>query len=271
MLCEKRELLPHAWITGDDEMGRSSGFRRDLRELGETYLLAVPSNTLVRDLDAAPPAYGGTGQPPKMPFMRVDRWREKLSRSSWTQVDVRDGEKGPLIVDVATCRVVAMQGRRIGAEEILVVIRRRDEQSQVIHDYYLSNAPAETPLSEFARVAKAEHRIEEAIHRGKSEAGLADYEVRTWQGWYHHQTLSLMATWFLVQETRRGKKWTPAITVPQVRERLAQLLRTACDCDGPIRIARECTRRLERNQLARFYHWKRRNSLPPLNINKRRF
>ena len=206
MLCEKRELLPHAWVAGDDEMGRSSSFRRDLRELGETYLLAIPSNTLVRDLDAAPPAYSGTGQPPKTPFMRVDRWREKLSRSSWTQVDVRDGEKGPLIVDVATCRVMAMQGRRIGAEEMLVVVRRRDDEGQVIHDYYLSNAAAETPQSEFARVAKAEHRIEEAIKRGKSEAGLADYEVRTWQGWYHHQTLSLMATWFLVQETRRGKK-----------------------------------------------------------------
>jgi SRSO17 transposase len=206
MLQQKRDLLPHAWIAGDDEMGRSGRFRRQLRESQERYLLAVPSNTLIRDLDATPPKYGGLGQPPKTPFVRVDRWREKLGRNAWTQVDVRDGEKGPLIVDVATCRVMAREGGRIGCEEVLVVIRRRDDERQVIHDYYLSNAPAETPPAEFARVAKAEHRIEETIQRGKSEAGLADYEVRSWQGWYHHQTLSLMATWFLVQEARRGKK-----------------------------------------------------------------
>ena len=55
-------------------------------------------------------------------------------------------------------------------------------------------------------MAVAAHRIEEAIKRGKSEAGLADYEVRNWRGWHHHQILSLIATWFLASETRRGKK-----------------------------------------------------------------
>jgi len=55
-------------------------------------------------------------------------------------------------------------------------------------------------------VAKAEHRIEECIQRAKSQAGLADYEVRNWSGWHHHQVLSLIATWFLVFETLRGKK-----------------------------------------------------------------
>jgi len=54
-------------------------------------------------------------------------------------------------------------------------------------------------------VFKAEHRIEECLQRAKGEAGLADYQVRTWEGWHHHQTLSLVATWFLTQETRRGK------------------------------------------------------------------
>ena len=49
-------------------------------------------------------------------------------------------------------------------------------------DYYLSNAPADTTLGEFTRVAKAEHRIEECIQRSKSEAGLADYEVRSGRG-----------------------------------------------------------------------------------------
>ena len=34
-------------------------------------------------------------------------------------------------------------------------------------------------LEEFGRVFKAQHRIEECLQRAKSEAGLADYQVRT--------------------------------------------------------------------------------------------
>ena len=38
MLEGNRELMPHQLITGDDELGRASGFRRVLRGLGEQYL-----------------------------------------------------------------------------------------------------------------------------------------------------------------------------------------------------------------------------------------
>jgi len=55
-------------------------------------------------------------------------------------------------------------------------------------------------------VAKAEHRSEACRQRSKSEAGLADYAGRNWTGWPHHQPLSLLAPWFLVTETWRGKK-----------------------------------------------------------------
>src|SRR5437762_8594760 len=49
MLGDQGSLLPHGWIAGDDEMGRSSWFRGELRALNERYLVAVPSNTLMRD------------------------------------------------------------------------------------------------------------------------------------------------------------------------------------------------------------------------------
>lgn len=208
MLEQKGHVLPHAWIAGDDEMGRSTKFRRQLRGLQEHYLLAVPSNTNVRDLDAPRPPYKGRGAPPKQPFQRVDTWRASLPKETWTRIDVRDGEKGPLALEIAKTRVVARtdNSRADAQEELLVVTRVLDQDKKIKHDYYLSSAPADTPLAELARVAKAEYRVEECIKRGKSEAGLADYEVRTWTGWYHHQALSLMAVWFLTSEVRRGKK-----------------------------------------------------------------
>src|SRR5262249_6974775 len=200
------------WIAADDEMGRSTRFRRDLAERQERYLLAVPSNTRVRDLEAEPPPYHGRGRRPQVPFRRVDQWCASRAETAWTELTVRDAAKGPLVVQAVQTRVQARtEGRRVGPEEVLVVTRQRQEDGTYKHDYYLSNAAATTTLAEFARVAKAEHRVEECLQRAKGEAGLADYEVRTWRGWHHHQTLGLLATWFLTQETRRGKKMDTGI------------------------------------------------------------
>lgn len=212
MLAQNGAWLPHSWIAGDDEMGRPYWFRRRLAALGERYLLAVPSNTAMRALEGEPPAYSGRGRPARRSWNNVETWSQSLGEESWQRIDVRDGSKGPLVVEVVKRRVVSRTHRRQqGDAETLVVIRSRDrDQQEVVKvDYYLSNALPETPLWEFARVAKDAHRIEECIQRSKSEAGLADYEVRHWTGWQHHQTLSFLATWFLVRETERGKKMDP--------------------------------------------------------------
>ena len=119
---------------------------------------------------------------------------------------MRDGEKGPLVVEVVKRRVQARtETGGTGPDELLFVTREAQSDGKFKHDYYLSNAAAEEPLKELARVSRAAHRVEECFRRGKSEAGLADYQVRNWRGWHHHQTLSLLAAWFLNQETRRGK------------------------------------------------------------------
>jgi hypothetical protein len=103
MLERRGSMLPHGWISGDDERGRPAWFRRELAARHENYLLAVPSNTSIRDLEAEPPPYGGRGPHPKAPFLGVRDWCEALSEESWTRLTVRDGEKGPLEV-VGTIR-----------------------------------------------------------------------------------------------------------------------------------------------------------------------
>lgn len=104
------EQLPHRWITGDDELGRPAEFRRKLRDRSECYLLAVPCNTTIRDLEIPSPEYSGNGRPAKRPSRRVDRWTAECIAENWTRVDVRDGEKGPLIVEALKRRVET--GRR---------------------------------------------------------------------------------------------------------------------------------------------------------------
>jgi len=207
MLDARGRLLPHGWVAGDDEMGRCSWFRQELRARGEAYLLAVPSNTAVRDLAAATPPYAGRGRHPAVPFARVDRWCAALPEGRWETIEVRDGVRGPLVVQGVRALVQARcDGRVSDVAELLVVFRERQGDGSWKHDYLLSSGPVTTTVAQFARVFKAAHRVEECLRRAKREAGLADYQVRTWEGWHHHQALALVAAWFLTQEARRGKK-----------------------------------------------------------------
>jgi len=219
MLDQHGRLLPHAWIGGDDEMGRCSWFRQELRSRGERYLLAVPSNTAVRDLKAPDPPTSDHGRRRRVPFVRVDRWCASVPESAWQTIEVRAGEKGPVVVQGTWTLVQARsEGRVSDVAEVLVVFREQQADGTWKRDYLLSNAVLDLSLAEFARVFKAEHRVEECLQRAKGEAGLADYEVRTWKGWHHHQALALVATWFLTVEARRGKKMDPGVDGESVAE-----------------------------------------------------
>ena len=49
------------------------------------------------------------------------------------------------------------------------------------------------------------------------------------------------------------------------------ILREAFQCGTMAHMLDERQKRLRRNELARFYHWKQRNLLAPLNLHKRQF
>ncbi len=171
-----------------------------------------------------------------------------------------------------------------GPEEWLVVTRQplsddcllgarasrdaTDQDTRYRYHYYLTptcvgEAELAVPsLSELARVIKAGACIEASFKRGKSEVGMDEYQVRTWQGWHHHMALSLMASWFLIRETHRGQQWTPALTLPQVRYGLSVLLLEVFCTPGVDSICRQVQRQLLRNELARFYHHRTRKCMP---------
>src|SRR5262244_3512486 len=231
------EQVPHGWVTGDDELGRHTRFRGELRQRGERYVLGVPCTTAVRDLEAPFPAYQGRGRRPKAPWQAVTAWRQALPGHAWTHLTVRDGEKGPVEIEMVRRRVqTRLERKRTGPEEWLVVTRRplsddrlwearasrdaADQDTRYRYQYYLTptdgcaGAFKEPSLEELARVIKAGACIEASFKRGKGEVGMDAYQVRTWEGWHHHMALSLLAVWFLIGETHRGQQVTTALTLP---------------------------------------------------------
>jgi SRSO17 transposase len=291
MLDLWRAQVPHGWVTGDDELGRHTRFRQELRERGERYVLGVPCNTIIRDLEAPLPAYQGRGRRPKAPWHLVSAWRHTLAPEEWTRVTVRDGEKGPVVIELVTRRVqTRREQKRTGPHEWLVVTRHPltdegalagksspdacDQDTCYGYRYYLTptgmaKGDLEKPsLLELARVITAGPCIEASFRRGKGEAGMDAYQVRTWEGWHHHITLTLIAVWFLISETHRGQQWTSALTLPQVRYGLSVLLMETFLTLGVSSICRHVQRQLMRNELARFYHHRTRKCLPPTKLRR---
>jgi len=203
LLERSRAGLPHGWVVGDDEFGRPAHFRAWLRRVGERYVLDVPSDTVVRDLERRRPRRkrAGRGARPQVPYRRADVWAAQQPGSRWARLTVRLGERGPLRVDAMTVRVRTKLGRRNGPEERLVVMRTVEPTPET--HYALSNAGPEVPLEELVRARFTRHKVEEVFEAAKQETGLAHYEVRGWVGWHHHVTLSLLALWFLCCERRR--------------------------------------------------------------------
>jgi hypothetical protein len=85
----------------------------------------VPCTTTIRDLEAPLPAYHGRGRRPKAPWQSVSAWRHARDPEGWTQLTVRDGEKGPVAIEMVTRRVqTRLERKRTGPHEWLVVTRR---------------------------------------------------------------------------------------------------------------------------------------------------
>jgi SRSO17 transposase len=249
-----RRELPHGWVAAADAFGRVLAVRAGLRDRHERYVLDVPCNTLVRDLgEAAPPRKGLTGRPPKPPFRRVDAWAALQPASAWQRLEVRAGEKGPLVVQAAEALRVQTKDEkgRQGPVERLVVLRSVEEKPKTW--YTLSNAAAEVPLLELAYAHGQRHEAAEVCEEGNGEVGLDHYEVRGWQGWHHHMALALLALWFLILERLRVGEKKPALTVPQMREICTRLVRNPPP--SPAQIAAEVNAVLRRNEEARIYHW----------------
>jgi hypothetical protein len=153
---------------------------------------------------------------------RAARAFVSAASSSWERVTVPGPYGEPRTFDAVKHQVVAKTGKNVpGGHEVLIVLRQPGETfCPAQQQYYLSNAPYDTPLAEFAYVALAPSRVDGAIQFARYEAGLEDYEVRTWRGWHHHQALALVAAWLLGEYKRSRNVFKAGPQRPAVAKEL---------------------------------------------------
>jgi SRSO17 transposase len=258
MIEECRGQIAHGWIAADGDFGHSAPLRAKLRELGERYVVDTHSKTRIKEAECTG-ILRSLGKRAASLTTAV-KWKDTVPERDWVRVFVRNGSKGPVHLWATRARVRTNRDRLLDkAVEWLLVMRTEDEVPE--HRYCLSNAEVTTPIEEMVRAASARFWIEDCFERAKGIVGLTHNEARTWQGWHHHVTLVMLALWFLVQEQKRLRDGTPAITVQQSAEAIEELLRNpATDLR---RLAKRITNTLQRTEEARISHWRRRGALPP--------
>lgn len=127
--------------------------------------------------------------------------------SAWQRLSAGAGAKGERLYDWA---LVPLWRLQLDEQErswghYLLVRRSLGEKSE--HAYYVVYARRDkASAANLVRVAGRRWEIEVGFEATKGECGLDHYEVRRWQGWYRHITLSLLAHAVLVALRAQAQK-----------------------------------------------------------------
>jgi SRSO17 transposase len=201
------------WVACDEAFGRDTTLLDHIAGLGLWYYAEVPHDTRVWQTRPATaiPLWSGRGRQPRRTQVvagaaeaqTVEDIATALPAPRWSQHIIKEGSKGPIVADFAVVRVVAVRAGLPGPEDWL--IRRRNGCTGELKTY-LSNAPAQTPLTTLVRLSGMRWPIETCFEEGKQFLGMGDYEVRSWRGWHHHMTLCILDHFFLVRLRCRLKK-----------------------------------------------------------------
>lgn len=220
-----------SWVGVDGGYGKEPGFLRRLEDHGEVFVADVHKDQQIYLEDPDPRVPEKKAPRGKKPTLlqaqsasqRVDAWAAAQPAELWQKVAVRPGTKGEVRVEALHGRVWLWDGREQGARFWHVVVIREVRSPETIK-YVLSNAPAETSLERLVQMQRQRYWIERSFEDGKSESGLADYQVRGWRAWHHHMALVMMAMLFMLEEKLLHKQSHPLLSCSDIEVLLAHFL-----------------------------------------------
>ena len=215
--------MPFGWVAGDEVYGSDRNLRLMLERKGLSHVMAIKRSEKLWAL---------TEKGPRQ--VRADRLVSQVEETAWVRCSAGDGSKGPRVYDWAAVDIRPL--REPGRGYWLLCRRSLADPGELA--YYVCYGPAGTTLEELARVAGTRWAIEECFEEAKGQVGLDQYEVRRWDGWYRHITLSMLAQAYLAVipasgdgAGRKGGYYGPdeeliPLTVPEVRRLPTRLVWT---------------------------------------------
>jgi SRSO17 transposase len=165
--------VPYKWVTGDCVYGQSHEIRQWLEKNKKSFVLGLSGKDYVWQ---------------SFKQVRVSTVFNSLSEAIWQEVSCGDGSKGERIYDWLRIDLNSPSN-----EEKRWLLVRRSKTDKDDLRAYVCYAPRETTLEKLVQIAGLRWTIECCFAESKSEVGLDQYEVRSFDGWYKHITFACLA------------------------------------------------------------------------------
>jgi SRSO17 transposase len=175
------------WFTADGAYGDNPGLRTWLETHDLDYVMAVSCDA--------------TFTTPTGPA-RADALAALAPRQGWQRLSAGPGSKGHRLYDWLLLDP--------GADTHLLLVRRSISTPTELA-YSICHTRGVVPLAELVGVAESRWGVEETFQFSKNETGLDHYQVRKYDAWYRHITLSMLAAAFLAvtAHTEHERDQTP--------------------------------------------------------------
>jgi SRSO17 transposase len=213
------------WMTADEGYGEAPAFHFALDDRGQRYVLEVPCTFhgwLKRPAVLQKQHHASHRRGPKKRFPRLKaqnlptlearnmvRHGEAFRTQPWGKFYVKDSTLGPVVWEAKAACVYLKRDGLPTWPHWLVVARNLLDPKEI--KYFISNAPAGTPLEVLLHVAFSRYQVERCFEEEKGELGLDHFEVRHYRSLRRHLILTAVSHLFLakVREKWRGEKSGP--------------------------------------------------------------
>jgi len=186
--------VPFAWFTADEAYGQAKWLQAWLEDQDVSYVMAIRcSDTLTMPAGER----------------RADALIAAVPARGWQRISAGAGAHGPREYDWA--RIPVRAGQKRGRGHWLLARRSISDPAEIA--YYACYGPRRSSTADLAWIAGSRWHIEECFQQAKNEAGLDQYQVRTWRAWYAHITLSMLAlAWLAASRAQAGKRGSAPAT-----------------------------------------------------------
>ena len=164
----------YRWITGDCVYGDHRAIRSWLEERRRCYVLCVSGKEYIQNGNA---------------YVSVSSVLKGLDGEGWFEASCGDGSKGARIYD---WKVIDLGTQPLEGWKHHLLIRRSKTDPNELRAY-ICFAPDDTPREKLVQIAGIRWTVESCFAESKSEVGLDQYEVRSFDGWYKHITFACLA------------------------------------------------------------------------------
>ncbi|MBY0576965.1 MAG: transposase [Gallionellaceae bacterium] len=266
VLRARRNGLQFDWVAFDGGYGQLPWLLNALDDEREVFLAEVHSDQAIYLSDPAPVVPERTGQG-RAPNRRVSEvapqvvsdWAAVQPAKAWRRMKLRDGEKGEVVAEFMKARVFVWDGKSPAGRHWHLLVRREIGGEKL--KFCLSNAKTGVSLRQLVTMQASRHFVERAFEDAKSACGMADYQVRGWNGWHHHMALVMVALMFLAKERIAGSDTHRLLSCQDIIEILRHKLPSKIQSDEDL-VMSIASRHQRRRQAASSQYQKQGLTLP---------